>query len=105
MKNSAMAIPVYFSWCAWVPVSQGLYLGVEMLDHSKFLSSNSVDNAKPFSEVVIPIYSHPTEYEHYVVSHSPHHLVLTHLDILGKKVVSLLVLLKRMSPFLYLHFL
>lgn len=39
LKNSDMTVIVYFSWCAWVSVSQDLNLWVELLDHSKFIFS------------------------------------------------------------------
>lgn len=71
LKNSSVTILVYFPWYAWAPVSQGLYLEVELLDHRKFLPSNSLVNTKLFSEVAIPIYTHSTGCEHSYFTFSP----------------------------------
>lgn len=105
LKNSAMTVIVYFSSCAWVSVFQDLNIWVELLDHSKFIFSiySIIPNCllKWLYQFILTQQNMSIP----VVSHSPYHLVLTNLNILGKRMVSLLVLGRRMSPFFIFGFL
>lgn len=89
IKNSAMTVTVYFSWCAWVSVSQCLNLWVELLDHSKFIFSIYSIIPNCLLRWLYQFILTQQNMSISVVSHSHYNLVLANLNILDKRTVSL----------------